>query len=110
MYISKRDYGGECLSMGVDEGTDLSNFGIGKQVRVEAIGTVKSVRAPYIGTDYDKPWDYESNKGKDRPTKVHPGTVEIDLEGKPTMSDAPGKPSGIADLTAMLDSDDYIGD
>ncbi len=109
MYISKREYGGECLEMGVDQGTDLTEFGIGKQVQVTAVGTIKSVRAPYKGPDYDKPWDYEANKGKERPTKIHPGRVEIDLEGKPSLS-ASTKPSGIADLTAMMDSDDLPGD
>lgn len=105
MYISKREYGGECLEMGVDEKTNLTEFGIGKQVQVVATGTIKSVRAPYKGPDYDAPWDYEKNKGKERPTKVHPGRVEIDLEGKPTMS-ASSKPSGITDLTAMMDADE----
>jgi len=109
MYVRKKEYGGECLEMGVDPGVDISQFGIGSQVEVKAAGTVSSVRAPYKGTDYDIPWDYEKNKGKDRPIKVHPGRIEIDLEGKPNMS-ASTKPSGIADLTAMMDADDLPGD
>lgn len=106
MYVRKKEYGGECLEMGVEPDTDISKFGIGSQVQVTAVGTVSSVRAPYRGTDYDKPWDYEKNKGKERPTKIFPGRIEIDLEGKPNMTQAPGKPSGIADLTAMMDADE----
>ncbi len=110
MYISKKEYGGECLEMAVEPDTNLEDFGIGKQVEVTAVGTVKSVRAPYKGPDYDQPWDYEKEKkGAKRPMKVHPGRIEIDLEGKPTMA-ASSKPSGIADLTAMMDSDDLPGD
>jgi hypothetical protein len=106
MYIRKKEYGGECLEMGVDPGTDISQFGIGSQVQVTAIGTVSSVRAPYKGPDYDTPWDYsEEKKGKKRPTKVHPGRIEIDLEGKPNMAQS-AKPSGIADLTAMMDAEE----
>jgi len=105
MYISKKEYGGECLEMAVEPETNLSDFGIGKQVQVTANGTIKSVRAPYKGTDYDSPWDYEKDKGKTRPTKTFPGRVEIDLEGKPNMA-ATTAPSGIADLTAMIDSDE----
>lgn len=105
MYISKKEYGGECLEMAVEPDTNLTDFGIGKQVAVTANGTVKSVSAPYKGTDYDKPWNYEENKGKERPTKIYPGRISIDLEGKPTM-EATTAPSGIADLTAMMDSDE----
>lgn len=110
MYISKREYGGECLEMAVEPEHNLADFGIGKQVEVTARGTVKSVRAPYKGPDYDISWDYENEKkGKKRPTKIHPGRIEIDLEGKPSMT-ATTKPSGIADLTAMMDADDLPGD
>jgi len=110
MYISKKEYGGECLELAVEPEYDITDYGIGKQVQVVAVGTVKSARAPYRGTDYDKPWDYEKNKGKERPTKTYPGRLEIDLEGKPSISNAPAKQSGIADLTAMMTADELPGD
>jgi hypothetical protein len=105
MYISKKEYGGECLEMAVEPDTNLSDFGIGKQVQVTANGSVKSVRAPYEGTDYEAPWDYKEAGDKPRPTKIFPGRIEIDLEGKPNMA-ATTAPSGIADLTAMMDADE----
>lgn len=111
MYISKKEYGGECLDLSVEPDIDIGDFGIGKKVQVIATGTVKSARAPYQGTDYDTPWDYEKNKGKERPTKVYPGRLEIDLEGSPALSaKQDSAPSGIDDLTAMMDADEVGSD
>ncbi len=103
MYISKKEYGGECLDISVDPDMDITEYGIGTQVTVTATGVVKSARAPYKGEDYSEPYDSK----KPRKMKTHPGRLEIDLEGKPSLSATP-KPvvSGIANLTAMMDADE----
>lgn len=106
MYISKRDFGGECLDLSVEPEMDITKYGIGKKVQVVAVGVVKSARAPYKGEDYDQPY----KEGKKRPIKTYPGRLEIDLEGKPEVSDAPQVESGIYDLTKMMDADDLPGD
>jgi hypothetical protein len=49
MYISKKEYGEECLELAVEPEYDITDYGIGKQVQVVAVGTVKSARAPYRG-------------------------------------------------------------
>lgn len=66
----------------IEDDKKLQTIGIGRKVRVEVTGTVKSVRAPEMQPDYD----VESKPGKKRPMKKCPGSICVELDKKPQIT------------------------
>jgi hypothetical protein len=68
--------------MDIPDEDAFAGLSIGDDVDVHISGKVTELRAPYMTEDYD----YEPKKGEKRKMKKRPGTMGIELDADPNVS------------------------